>query len=67
MSKEKVLAIKLVEVLGKRNPTAEEKKLQALIKQELQILRQPIKTHGSPFRAQACEPYQNFDEEGFPS
>ena len=24
--------------------------------------RQPKETHGSPFRAQACEPYQNLDE-----
>lgn len=35
MTKEKDLAVKMVEVLGKQNPTAEEKKLQALIKQAL--------------------------------
>lgn len=35
MTKEKELAIKMVEVLGNQNPTAEEKKLQALIKQAL--------------------------------
>ena len=35
MTKEKELAIKMLEVLGKQNPTAEEKKLLALIKQAL--------------------------------
>ena len=32
MNKDKELAVKFVEVLGKQNPTAEEKKLKALIK-----------------------------------
>lgn len=35
MNKDQKLAVKFVEALGKQNPTAEEKKLQALIKQAL--------------------------------
>ena len=35
MKKEQELTIKMIEALGKQNPTAEEKKLQALIKQAL--------------------------------
>lgn len=35
MNKDQELAVKFVEALGKQNPTAEEKKLQALIKQAL--------------------------------
>jgi hypothetical protein len=35
MTKEKDLAVKMVEVLGKQNPMVEEKKLQALIKPAL--------------------------------
>ena len=35
MNKEQELAVKMIEVFGKQNPTAEEKKLQALIKQAL--------------------------------
>lgn len=35
MNKDQELAVKFVEVLGKQNPTAEEKKLKALIKQAL--------------------------------
>lgn len=35
MNKDQELAVKMIEVLGKQNPTEEEKKLKALIKQAL--------------------------------